>query len=160
VLPSHTHANHNFNLSLLLTSFYCPWIKDPEDFSTVDIMTVTLFDRHLTVDCPSSCLTSIFLSVYLFSYFSLFDCLSNVPSVLHVTAPSVLAIKYSTADELETSCREAVVTISGTISEFLQNKENQQPSAWGIRYSASLPKRTLERSVCKVQLQMAAVKVS
>jgi hypothetical protein len=35
------------------------------------------------------------------------------------------------ADELEPSCRDAVVAISGSISEFSQNKENKQkPSAW------------------------------
>jgi len=59
-------------------------------------------------------------------------------------------------DELGTSCGEALVAISGTISEFAQNKENQkQPSAW-VSYilTASLPKRTLQRSVCKAKLQL------
>jgi len=57
-------------------------------------------------------------------------------------------------DELKTSCGEAVVAISGTISESAQNKENQkQPSAW-VSYilTASFPKR--ERCVCKAKLQL------
>lgn len=59
-------------------------------------------------------------------------------------------------DGLETSCREAVVAISGTITEFAQNKENQkQPSAW-VSYilTASLSKRTPQRSACKAKLQI------
>jgi len=48
-----------------------------------------------------------------------------------------------------------VAAISGTISEFAQNKENQKTSfGLGIRYSASLPKRTQARSVWKVKLQL------
>ena len=60
------------------------------------------------------------------------------------------------ADELSTSCGEAVVAISGTISEFAPNKENQQQlSAWvSDILTASLPKRALERSVSKVKLQL------
>jgi hypothetical protein len=67
---------------------------------------------------------------------------------------------YSTARqeawELDMSCREVEVAISGTISEFAQNKENQkQSSAWvSDILIASLPKRTLERSVWNVKLQL------